>query len=240
MLDSEVEFHNKRAEKEAEGEGRLTVVYQSMANALTLPREMLPESASCVLEIGSYLGDNSTGIDPDVKYTGIDISDAAVQHANRLYAMENISFFCVDAHKITALNEQYDYVYGNGILHHLSLEKFIPVLSKVLRPESSAVFLEPNAGPPWLRLFRFLTPWLRSPDEHPLTERDYDLFREYFHVQIINFGLLCPLLPMLCLNSRRVIRWCQDWDTRLNKTSLSKWSWLSVVILTPLKHKPDS
>lgn len=232
MLEDEIEFHNKRAGNEAEGKGRLTSVYASMSNALKIPRDMLTDKIGNVLEIGSYLGDNSEGIDPNTNYTGIDISDAAVDHANKVFAKKNVNFYCMDAHKVESLNSYYDYVYGNGILHHLDLDVFIPALSNVLKPNSKAVFLEPNIGPPWLRLFRWLTPWLRSEDEHPLVKSDYDFFQEYFEVEILNFGLLCPFIPMIFMNNHSVIKWCQKLDSTLSKTMFGKWSWMSVVILT--------
>lgn len=232
MLDNEIEFHNKRVEDEVESGGRLTLVYASMSNALRLPRMMLPKQSYNVLEIGSYLGDNSLGIGIKTQYTGIDISDAAVHHANKVFAKKNVNFICMDAHKVEDLDSSYDYVFGNGILHHLDLSIFVPALSKILKPNSKAVFLEPNEGPPWLRLFRYLTPWLRSADEHPLLKEDYELFNEYFDLEIQNFGLLCPFVPLIFMNNRKVIGWCQEVDALLSKTIFSKWSWLSVVILT--------
>ena len=235
MLDNEVEFHNARVRTEIGGTGRLESVYASMSVALNMPRGMLPNNASKILEIGSYLGDNSTGIGVDTKYIGIDISDEAVDHANKVFANKNVEFICMDAHKVTSLGNDFDYVYGNGILHHLDLGIFVPELSKVLKSGSKAVFLEPNVGPPWLKLFRWLTPWLRSADEHPLVEKDYEFFQKYFKLERLNFGILCPLVPLIFMNNRKVIELCQKYDGFLSKTFFGRWSWMTVIIMTSRK-----
>lgn len=231
-LQKEADFHNKRVLEEIETGGRLSYVYASMANAISMPRNLLPIDAKKILEIGSYLGDNSIGIDSDSEYIGIDISNEAVRWANNKYASDNVNFICMDAHKVESIGNDFDYVYGNGILHHLDLDVFIPTLLNILNNQGKAVFMEPNLGPPWLRAFRALTPSIRTEDEHPLTKHDYDKFRKYFNLEIYNFGILCPLLPMLLLNNKFIINICQKADNFLAKTFLSHWSWTSVLVLS--------
>lgn len=231
-LENEANFHNKRVLEEIESGGRLSFVYKSMANAISMPREMLPKDADKILEIGSYLGDNTNGIGENTKYIGIDISDEAVAYANKTYANNNIDFICMDAHKVEDLGGNFDYVYGNGILHHLDLDIFIPALRNVLKDNGKAVFMEPNVGPPWLRIFRALTPSLRTEDEHPLIKKDYQKFREHFNIETHNFGILCPFVPMLFLNNKYVINLCQKADSVLGKRWFSNWSWTSVIILS--------
>ncbi len=231
-LKNEVEFHNKRVLEEIESGGRLSFVYKSMSNAVLLPRVMLPIDALNVLEIGSYLGDNTSGINKDAKYIGIDISDEAVKYANEIYANDNIDFICMDAHKVEELGTNFDYVYGNGILHHLDLDIFIPALRNILKDNGKAVFMEPNIGPPWLRIFRALTPSLRTDDEHPLTKKDYQKFSMHFKVETINFGIICPILPMMFLNNKSITKLCKKLDSYLSKTWLAKWSWISVLVLS--------
>ena len=231
-LQKETDFHNKRVIEEIESGGRLSFVYKSMANAISMPREMLPNNSKRVLEIGSYLGSNSLGISSKTEYLGIDISNEAVDYANKKFSRDNIKFICKDAHKLQSLNTNFDYIYGNGVLHHLDLDVFIPALKDVLKNNGKAVFMEPNIGPPWLRLFRFLTPSLRTDDEHPLKGSDYEKFSNYFQLEVKKFGIICPFLPMIFFNNKFVINLCQKFDKFLNKTWLSKWSWISVIILT--------
>lgn len=238
-LQKEADFHNKRVLEEIKSGGRLSYVYRSMENAISMPRNSLPNNAKKILEIGSYLGDNSIGIDLNTKYIGIDISNEAVDYANKIHARDNVNFKCMDAHKVESLNSSFDYVYGNGVLHHLDLNIFIPVLSNILNKHGTAVFMEPNIGPPWLRVFRTLTPSLRTDDERPLTKKDYEEFRKYFNVEIYNFGILCPLVPMMLLNNKFIINICQKADNFLAKTWLSKWSWTSVIVMS-CKDKLDN
>lgn len=44
-----------------------------------------------------------------------------------------------------------------------------------------AVFREVQAGNLLLHLFRLVTPFWRTPGEHPLTEGDYATYRRHFH-----------------------------------------------------------
>ena len=92
--------------------------------------------------------------------------------------------------------------------------------------------MEPNIGPPWLRIFRALTPSLRTDDEHPLTKKDYQKFSMHFKVETINFGIICPILPMVFLNNKFITKICQKLDSYLAKTWLAKWSWVSVLVLS--------
>ena len=51
-------------------------------------------------------------------------------------------------------DEKYDYIVGNGILHHLyyRLDKFLPTLAFWLRPGGRLIFWEPNLKNPYVFL----------------------------------------------------------------------------------------
>ena len=70
-------------------------------------------------------------------------------------------------------------------------------IRRVLRPGGRGVFLEPLWHNPLLRLGRRLTPSARTPDEHPLTEQDWELchsiFPDFEHVE--REFLTIPLMP---------------------------------------------
>jgi len=66
----------------------------------------------------------------------------------------------------------FDVVIGKDILHHLDLGRSIAEVLRVCAPGGRIVFSEPLNGNPFIRLFRRLTPRLRTSTEHPLTRAD--------------------------------------------------------------------
>lgn len=236
-LAAEAAFHDERVEsEEGDPSHRLNYVYRSLEPFTFETIKMLPQAGS-VLEVGCYTGTNSQYVTDDVKYLGIDISPKAIEVAEvraRTLGKENLKFLVHDANTLDTLNSQYDYIFGNGVLHHLDLEKCIPSLKKALSPSGVAVFVEPLAGPFWLRAFRSVTPQLRTPDEHPFTGADLARFESEFAVSNVTVGLAAPLLPMLFLNNRWVSEMALKLDLYLKRWLPIQSFWL---IRLELRHK---
>ncbi len=77
----------------------------------------------------------------------------------------------------------FDLVWGNAVLHHLSLERAGPELRRVLRPGGRAVFCEPWGGNPFLNWARRRLPYpgkARTRGEAPLTGANIDVLRGFF------------------------------------------------------------
>jgi SAM-dependent methyltransferase len=100
----------------------------------------------------------------------------------------------MDAHHLDFPSNEYDIVYGNAILHHLSLDKISKEIYRVLKPGGKAAFREVIKGNIFLQLFRRLTPFWRTPDEHPLVKEDIVLFENIFSKCQIETYMLCGLL----------------------------------------------
>ncbi len=115
---------------------------------------------------------------------GIDISEAEIAraeaHARAEGFADRVEFRAGDAHATGYADDSFDLIIGLAIIHHLDVPRALAEVRRILRPDGRAVFLEPLAQNPLLRLGRWLTPAARTPDEHPLTVRDWRLCAQTF------------------------------------------------------------
>ena len=133
---------------------------------------------------------------------GIDISDSEIAQAWRTAHEggydDRVDFRAGDAHAMEFPDDSFDLIVGSAILHHLDVPRALAELRRVLAPEGRAVFLEPLAHNPLLRLGRRLTPSARTADEHPFTVEDWQLCAEVFpafwHREVELTSI--PLMPL--------------------------------------------
>ena len=126
------------------------------------------------LEIGCGTGEVSYWMaqQSPMDILGTDISEMFIKQANETYQLSNLDYKVVDFNDpgdIIAGN--YDYVFGNGILHHLyyTLDESLKSIKNILKPGGKMVFYEPNIYNPYCQLI-FKIPALRKwanlePDE---------------------------------------------------------------------------
>ena len=121
--------------------------------------------------------------DRGVDVTAIDISQVAIDQASakaESRGLDPSKFLRMNAEQLEFPDDTFDVVYGNGILHHLDLDRSLSEISRVLKPGGRMLFVEPSGHNPVINLYRRLTPSQRTEDEHPLMMSDLDLMRRYF------------------------------------------------------------
>jgi SAM-dependent methyltransferase len=115
---------------------------------------------------------------------GIDISSELLAQARSTAARvcngDSPKFVTGDAHHTPFHDGMFDFVVGNGALHHLDLDKAFQEVARVLKPGGLAVFMEPMYSHPLLWMLRRLTPSSHTPDERPLTLADIERARQWF------------------------------------------------------------
>jgi SAM-dependent methyltransferase len=177
---------------------------------------------------------------------GIDISDTAIEtsrnRCTKVLAaqpelLEKVTFERMDAEALTSPNSSFDLVFGTAILHHLDLKRSFSEINRVLRPGGQAVFLEPLGHNPAINWYRRRTPELRTPDEHPFMQADFDLLNkmfakveiEYFHLTAL---AMVPFAKYPLAVS--VARYLDKLDRLIFKLipPLRKHAWSCVLILT--------
>lgn len=118
-----------------------------------------------------------------IRFFGIDISPEAIKIAKNNQKKINFNgiYKVMDAEKINFKDNNFDLIFGKGILHHLNYDKCLPELARVIKDEGSCLFFEPLHHHPIIRLGRYFTPTKRTVDEHPIKSSDLVLFKKYFN-----------------------------------------------------------
>lgn|SRR5262245_16519644 len=241
----ELDYHNSRFAADPRG----TVIESSSADKFyavaSRSRDAYTRAllADCkgrrVLEYGCGMG--SLGLvlaKHGADVTGIDLSDVAVSAAQRRAAAEglDVDFRVMDAERLQFPAHSFDVICGSAILHHLDLRRSYVELARTLHPNGVAVFLEPLGHNPLINLYRRLTPGLRTPDEHPLTMKDFRLAREFFgKVELRCFHLL-SLLAVPLRRTRlfpRLLSFLTAVDSKLFEAlpTFKRFAWTAVVTL---------
>jgi|694.fasta_scaffold33687_4 2-polyprenyl-3-methyl-5-hydroxy-6-metoxy-1,4-benzoquinol methylase len=184
-----------------------------------------------VLEIGCAEGDGLFYLAKKSKfnYVGVDISEQFINNANKKYTLDNLRFELIDVNDeknfLSSFGEgSFDYIIGNGILHHLyyDLDNSLLTLFRILKKNGKIIFIEPNLYNPYIFLI-FKNRYFRKiaslePTEMAFTDK-------YIRKKILNAGFsncetiikdfLLPNTPKIFINSLIKI------GTFLEKTSLT-------------------
>lgn len=177
---------------------------------------------------------------------GIDISDVAVAKATAKAEQEGLAhkmeFLVMDAEKLEFADNTFDLVCGNGILHHLDLEKSYSELARTIKSDGKAIFTEPLGHNPLINWYRKRTPHIRTEDEHPLMMDDIRLSNQYFgKVETRYFFLtslaLSPFRKMRFF--KNMIAVCNAVDKVLFKSLpfLRKHAWMVVLTMSEPKKQ---
>jgi SAM-dependent methyltransferase len=103
-----------------------------------------------VLEIGCGLGtDGAQFAEAGADYTGVDLTEAAVELACKRFELFNLAgkFQTADAENLDFADESFDLVYSHGVLHHTpDTGKAVQEIHRVLRPGGRAVVMLYHRG----------------------------------------------------------------------------------------------
>ncbi|HKC62254.1 MAG TPA: class I SAM-dependent methyltransferase [Pyrinomonadaceae bacterium] len=98
-----------------------------------------------VLEIGCGLGtDGAQFAKAGAIYTGVDLTDAAVELAQRRFELFGLQgcFRMADAENLDFADESFDLVYSHGVLHHTpDTVRAVKEVHRVLRPRGRAIVM---------------------------------------------------------------------------------------------------
>jgi len=136
-----------------------------------------------VLEIGSTIWHEwieKNGYKAN-KIDAINITNEEIEKGLKLSrgSINKPFFHIMDAHRLEYDDGVFDMVIGQGILHHLELRIVMKEIKRVLKPGGCMVFLEPLNINPLGKLFRILTPKLRTIDEEAFGFKHLNIIKEF-------------------------------------------------------------
>lgn len=138
-----------------------------------------------ILDLGCGIGDASIYLAlKGAKVTSIDISPQMIRLVNRsakyYQITKRLQASVMPAEKLTIKNKQFDYIYGNGVLHHIDFLKAAKEIKRVLKKGGKGFFIEPLSYNPLIEVYRKIAVKVRTKDEKPLSLQDINQFGSYF------------------------------------------------------------
>jgi ubiquinone/menaquinone biosynthesis C-methylase UbiE len=147
---------------------------------------------------------------------GIDISAVSVQNSRSDAAAAGVEsgtvFLQADAEDTKLPDNCIDRIVCSGMLHHLDLSHAFPELQRILRPGGKILALEALDYNPAIKLYRHLTPGMRTEWEksHILSLKDLAFAKRFFQIGGVHYwhisSILAPHVGPLAESLRRLDR----------------------------------
>jgi ubiquinone/menaquinone biosynthesis C-methylase UbiE len=167
---------------------------------------------------------------------GTDLSDVSIANARRAAEEAGVADRCfflqADCENTGLPRDSIDVVLCSGVLHHLDLTYVFPELRRILQPGGVAFALEALDYNPAIKLYRKLTPSMRTEWEknHILSLKDLRFARNFFEVRDVRFWHLFSIGAVALRRHDRVFRATlslfnrlDQWLLRLPGVQLLSW-----------------
>lgn len=178
---------------------------------------------------------------------GMDISGVSIDNCNIRATQENVSnvvsFRVMDAEDLKFNDNTFDVVTEYGCLHHIDLKKAYSEIARVLKPNGKAICNEALGHNVFIRLYRKLTPGLRTKyeAEHILKKKDIELAKRHFNKVKCHFFHLFTLLSVPFRNLpgfAGLLTLMEYLDSIILKLPILKWqAWQVVLVLSEPRGK---
>ena len=137
---------------------------------------------------------------------GIDISPKSIdlaKQASQSADFDNIKFIVADAENTGLPDNSIDLILCSGMLHHLDLSYAFYEMRRILKPRGKILAVEALDINPFIKLYRILTPHLRTDFEskHILSIKELKFANRFFEVSSVKYwhivGYLGAYMPLL-------------------------------------------
>lgn len=131
---------------------------EAISAKMSLPTAPEARNRVKILELGCGMGELAyhLALLTGTQVTGIDLSTRFIDQARAIHKHKRLTFIAGDLTRMIPSTEceKYDFIVGNGILHHLyhDLDSFLPALAGWLASDGRLIFWEPNLLNPYVYL----------------------------------------------------------------------------------------
>jgi SAM-dependent methyltransferase len=181
----EAAFHDEWA---ADADVSDTLVDETFTSATAVENQHILEvfgdlQGLTVLDYGCGAGEGGIFLAKrGAKVVAVDVSPRSLELARKLATKNGVQIETrlVTDDKIPAADNEFDRVYGNGVLHHVPLDTAMPELARVMKPSAKGCFIEPLPYNPLINVYRKIAKEVRTPDEQPLSFEQVNAFHRHF------------------------------------------------------------
>lgn len=182
-----------------------------------------------LLDVGCGLGEASVYFAlKGAQVTSTDLSGEMLHFVEQLARHNGVD---IRTHKSTAENlcfapgERFDVIYVGNLFHHVNIDATIQRLIPLLNTGGMLVSWDPIAYNPIINVYRRIATKVRTKDEHPLTLRDIQLFKDYFRqVDVRYFWFTTLLIFILMFLQGRSPNRERYWKKVIEEEE--RWRWL--------------
>lgn len=138
-----------------------------------------------ILDLGCGFGETSVYFaKKGADVIAVDISNECIRIGKKLAqkykVKKNCKFMHMLAEDLKFKNNYFDYIFGNGVLHHVDLNKAAQEVERVLKPQGTAIFIEPIPYNPVINIYRKVADKVRTPTEKPVSFKSIKSLNKYF------------------------------------------------------------
>lgn len=157
---------------------------------------------------------------------GIDLSDISLEYAKILAAEAGVSDRChflqVDCENTGLPDNCADIIYCSGVLHHLDLSYAFPEIRRILKPGGRALALEALDYNPAIKLYRSLTPEMRTEWEknHILSLKDIRFAERFFDMGEIRYWHLLSIAAVMFRKNPKIMNFALNILNAIDKIVL--------------------
>lgn len=160
---------------------------------------------------------------------GIDLSSTSIANARSdaasVAGAQKTYFIQADAENTMLPDNSIHRMVCSGVLHHLDLSVALPEIHRILAPEGKVLVIEALDYNPLIKLYRNLTPQMRTEWEkaHILSFKDVRFAQKFFKIGEIKYWHICAILEPYFRFFKQLLHQIDAVLTRIPLVQLMAW-----------------
>jgi ubiquinone/menaquinone biosynthesis C-methylase UbiE len=177
---------------------------------------------------------------------GLDLSPISIENAKQEAVRQDVSektvFIIADAENTHLPDNSIDVIICSGMLHHLDLSYAFPEMRRILKPGGKILAVEALNYNPIIRLYRMLTPQMRTDWEkkHILSLADVKFARRFFCIGEIKYWHITSILSPYMMSALPLFNHIDILLTKIPLIRLMAWTFTFELIKENLSKSANN